>query len=194
MAKFSAYMRGEGTLGPTGDPAGFGTPLVSTTSLLNSRDATVSITTISNSPDTAKVFKFDFGIPKGADFDKPEANATQVSSNLPPKVSITSSGPVYNKKFTFDFEIPAGINSTGYKQINFTTSNGTGYSWSGTTLQINRTMSGNNGYTNIIPITIYKEVNNTYKAIAADFILETNYIKYVADEKFSGSIYCMTMG
>jgi hypothetical protein len=195
MAKFTAYMRGEGVLGPTGNPAGFGTPIVSTTSLLDSRDATVSITTISNSPDTAKVFKFDFGIPKGADFDKPVANVTQVASNAPANVSVTSSGPVYNKKFTFNFEIPAGISNAGYKQINFTTtSNGTGYSWNGTILQINRTLSGSSGYSNIIPITIYKQVGNDYKAIAAEFTLNNTYIYYKADEKFTGVIYCMAAG
>lgn len=52
-----------GQTGATGAAAGFGTPTASATTLLPTDSATVSVT--ANGADTAKVFDFSFGIPKG---------------------------------------------------------------------------------------------------------------------------------
>lgn len=55
----------EGKTGPTGAAAGFGTPTVTVETLPAGSDATASVT--ASGDDTAKVFNFNFGIPKGAD-------------------------------------------------------------------------------------------------------------------------------
>lgn len=55
----------EGKTGPTGAAAGFGTPTVAVESLPAGSDATASVT--ASGDNTAKVFSFNFGIPKGAD-------------------------------------------------------------------------------------------------------------------------------
>lgn len=52
-----------GTPGEDGTPAGFGTPTANATTLETGSNATVSIT--ASGEDTAKVFTFEFGIPKG---------------------------------------------------------------------------------------------------------------------------------
>lgn len=54
-----------GATGATGSPAGFGTPTATATTLTAGSRATVSVS--ASGADTAKVFNFDFGIPKGAD-------------------------------------------------------------------------------------------------------------------------------
>lgn len=51
--------------GPTGAAAGFGTPTVTVENLPAGSDATASVT--ASGDDTAKVFSFNLGIPKGAD-------------------------------------------------------------------------------------------------------------------------------
>jgi hypothetical protein len=55
----------EGKTGPTGAAAGFGTPTIAVETLPAGSDATASVT--ASGDDTAKVFSFNFGIPKGAD-------------------------------------------------------------------------------------------------------------------------------
>lgn len=55
----------EGKTGPTGAAAGFGTPSVTVETLPAGSDATASVT--ASGDNTAKVFNFNFGIPKGAD-------------------------------------------------------------------------------------------------------------------------------
>ena len=122
MAKFSAYMRGEGTLGPTGDPAGFGEPNVSVTTLFSNQNAYVHVTTDPNSPDTAKIFNFEFGIPEGeaAGFATTQtASASSINSASTPTVSISTSGPETAKKFNFSFGIPKGV-PAGYGSITTT--------------------------------------------------------------------------
>lgn len=52
-------------IGPTGAAAGFGTPSVTVETLPAGSDATASVT--ASGDNTAKVFSFNFGIPKGAD-------------------------------------------------------------------------------------------------------------------------------
>lgn len=53
--------------GPAGDSAGFGTPTVTTTTGNPGTNASVTITANTSSPNTAKVFDFEFTIPRGAD-------------------------------------------------------------------------------------------------------------------------------
>ena len=55
----------QGDKGDTGDSAGFGTPTASASGLPAGSAPTVSVSVDSESPDTAKVFQFNFGIPKG---------------------------------------------------------------------------------------------------------------------------------
>lgn len=55
----------EGKTGPTGAAAGFGTPTIAVETLPAGSDATASVT--ASGDNTAKVFNFNFGIPKGAD-------------------------------------------------------------------------------------------------------------------------------
>ena len=280
MAKFSAYMRGEGTKGLTGDPAGFGNISVSTISISSNSTALVIIESVTTSPDTAKDFNFYFKIPRGveAGIDTTHTGTVTYSNTANPSVSITASGPDTAKKFNFKFTLPTGINTTGhtavihslssndepfvsvttssdtarkklyfdfgipagvaagfgtpnasvttlpsnlnptvsitsrgpdtakifdfnfgipasdssYKEISFSTSSsGTGFTWSGNVLKINRTIEGK--YTNIIPINIYKKINNEYKAVAADFKITNSYIEYNADAKFEGYIHCMSI-
>lgn len=59
-----------GTPGSDGTSAGFGTPSAIVTTLEDNEDATVKVT--ASGEDTAKVFNFEFGIPKGAKGDKGE--------------------------------------------------------------------------------------------------------------------------
>lgn len=54
---------GGGGGGGTGTPAGFGTPTAEAESLEAGAEATASVT--AEGPDTAKIFHFNFGIPKG---------------------------------------------------------------------------------------------------------------------------------
>lgn len=53
--------------GPAGESAGFGTPTVTTTTGNPGTNASVNITANTSSPNTAKVFNFEFTIPRGAD-------------------------------------------------------------------------------------------------------------------------------
>ncbi|WP_277202341.1 LamG domain-containing protein, partial [Victivallis vadensis] len=55
----------DGTDGADGAAAGFGTPTVTVETLPAGSDATASVT--ASGDDTAKIFNFNFGIPKGAD-------------------------------------------------------------------------------------------------------------------------------
>ena len=57
----------DGQDGATGAAAGFGTPTVTTTTGNPGTNASVTITTNTSSPNTAKVFNFAFTIPRGAD-------------------------------------------------------------------------------------------------------------------------------
>lgn len=103
-----------GPKGDTGDAAGFSTTInVSSTTLPYNKNAFVSITTDPNSPNTNKVFNFNFGIPTGepAGFSNIQnATASSIDSNLEPSVSITTKNdsPDTQKQFNFHFNIPKG--------------------------------------------------------------------------------------
>jgi len=104
----------KGLKGDTGDAAGFSTTInVSSTTLPYNENAFVSITTDPNSPNTNKVFNFNFGIPTGepAGFSNIQnATASSIDSNLEPSVSITTKNdsPDTQKQFNFHFNIPKG--------------------------------------------------------------------------------------
>ena len=124
-----------GSQGPTGAAAGFGTPTASVSSLEPGSNPTVSVNP--SGPNTAKIFAFNFGIPKGekgdqgiqgpagqdgeqgpkgeqgdpgtpAGFGTPTATATALAAGATPTVSINPSGPNTAKIFAFNFGIPKG--------------------------------------------------------------------------------------
>ena len=110
----------QGVKGDTGSAAGFGTPTASATALAEGASPTVSVT--SSGGNTAKVFNFTFGIPKGdtgekgatgnagaaAGFGTPTASATALAAGSNPTVAVTPSGPNTAKIFDFKFGIPSG--------------------------------------------------------------------------------------
>jgi len=103
-----------GPKGDTGDAAGFSTTInVSSTTLPYNENAFVNITADPNSPNTNKVFNFNFGIPTGepAGFSNIQnATASSIDSDLEPSVSITTKNdsPDTQKQFNFHFNIPKG--------------------------------------------------------------------------------------
>ncbi len=63
-SQFTVRNGSKGSKGNTGSSAGFGTPTATAASLPSGSSPTVSVT--ASGPDTAKIFSFAFGIPKGA--------------------------------------------------------------------------------------------------------------------------------
>ena len=127
----------KGDKGETGAAAGFGTPTAEVTSLDFNEAPTVSIE--ASGSNIAKIFKFIFGIPKGAKGDTgaqgeqgpagekgingspagfgiPTASATQLEPNVEPTVTVEASGEDTSKIFNFVFGIPKGAKGdTGEK-------------------------------------------------------------------------------
>ena len=127
----------KGDKGETGAAAGFGTPTAEVTSLDFNEAPTVSIE--ASGSNIAKIFKFIFGIPKGAKgdtgaqgeqgpagekgidgspagFGTPTASATQLEPNVEPTVTVEASGEDTSKIFNFVFGIPKGAKGdTGEK-------------------------------------------------------------------------------
>ena len=111
---------------------GLGTPTASASSLPAGSNPTVDMSV--SGPDDAKVFNFQFGIPKGdtgatgatgpagkdgaqgatgptgpaAGFGTPTASATAVAAGGNPTVTVTASGANTSKVFDFKFGIPRG--------------------------------------------------------------------------------------
>ena len=119
----------KGDKGETGAAAGFGTPTAEVTSLDFNEAPTVSIE--ASGSNIAKIFKFIFGIPKGAKGDTgaqgergpvgekgidgssagfgiPTASATHLEPNAEPTVTVEASGEDTSKIFNFVFGIPKG--------------------------------------------------------------------------------------
>ena len=130
----------KGDKGETGAAAGFGIPTAEATSLDFTEAPTVSIE--ASGSNIAKIFKFIFGIPKGAKgdtgekgaqgeqgpagekgidgspagFGTPTASATQLEPNAEPTVTVEASGEDTSKIFNFVFGIPKGAKGdTGEK-------------------------------------------------------------------------------
>ena len=112
--------------GGGGESAGFGTPTATATQLESDQEPTVAVQ--ASGPNTAKVFAFTFGIPKGekgergdtgpqgakgdtgaaAGFGTPTATATQLEPTEQPTVQVSASGDDTAKVFAFTFGIPKG--------------------------------------------------------------------------------------
>ena len=127
----------KGDKGETGAAAGFGIPTAEVTSLDFTEAPTVSVE--ASGTNIAKIFKFIFGIPKGAKgdtgaqgeqgpagekgidgspagFGTPTASATQLEPNAEPTVTVEASGEDTSKIFNFVFGIPKGVKGdTGEK-------------------------------------------------------------------------------
>lgn len=92
--------------GPAGESAGFGTPTVTTTTGNPGTNASVTITANTSSPNTAKVFDFEFTIPRGADGQDGSvaslhSNTTTTRQTMVAEVSLnTTSKALTVTKFT----------------------------------------------------------------------------------------------
>lgn len=99
----------QGTKGNTGTAAGFGTPTTSTVTGAPSTDASVAVT--ATGVNTAKVFGFNFTIPRGDTGDAATIAVGTVSTVLPSvPATVTNSGT--SGAAIFDFEIPQGFAAT----------------------------------------------------------------------------------
>lgn len=93
----------------TGAAAGFGIPTASVTGIAEGLPPTVAITATGG--DTAKIFDFDFEIPKGDTGDAATIAVGTVSTVLPSvPATVTNSGT--SGAAIFDFEIPQGAAAT----------------------------------------------------------------------------------
>ena len=88
--------------GPSGAAAGFGTPTVTTTTGNPGTNASVTITANTSSPNTAKVFNFEFTIPRGATGPTGPAVSTTVANLTTNGVTIAS---VYTNGATGNIEL-----------------------------------------------------------------------------------------
>ena len=112
-----AFTIPRGATGPTGNPgaaAGFGTPTASVVTGAPGTNASVKVT--ASGSNTAKVFDFDFTIPRGATgpqgaaagFGTPTASVVTGAPGGQAAVKVTASGDNTAKVFNFAFTIPQG--------------------------------------------------------------------------------------
>ena len=198
-----------------GESAGFGIPTSSAESVSSTQEPQVIVTTDAESPNSAKVFNFDFKIPVGEKGDKGDTpiislstSATTLSSGLDSTVSVTT---LSDNSFKIDFGIPQGpigapgsdgptgptgpagetgptgpAGFSGYGTLSFTTGDGSFYYWDNNKIIFERTDLLR------LPLYIY---NNDNQSIAATFTISgstdplPNKIIYEADEKFNGTLY-----
>ena len=110
MPKFSAYMKGEGTKGDKGNPAGFGTISATVTDLLEYGNMpTASVTTSGEAENLNVAFSFEMvkGEPAGFSTNQ-QANLelTSVTSKPAVEVSTVADSPNNSKVFDFQFHVP----------------------------------------------------------------------------------------
>ena len=110
MPKFSAYMKGEGTKGDKGNPAGFGTVSATVTDLLEYGNMpTASVTTSGEAENLNVAFSFEMvkGEPAGFSTNQ-QANLelTSVTSKPAVEVSTVADSPNNSKVFDFQFHVP----------------------------------------------------------------------------------------
>ena len=110
MPKFSAYMKGEGTKGDKGNPAGFGTVSATVTDLLEYGNIpTASVTTSGEAENLNVAFSFEMvkGEPAGFSTNQ-QANLelTSVTSKPTVEVSTVADSPNNSKVFDFQFHVP----------------------------------------------------------------------------------------
>lgn len=173
---------------PVGRPAGFGEISVTTQSLSSGTPPWVTITTDEQSPEWAKKFDFEFGIPEGvaAGFSTTQhvsVSTLDTGQDAIVEITTVTSSPETAKEFNFHFGLPRGDALAIYEGIPFTTEDGFYYHWDTTNTT---TLVFDRGTVEKLPIYIY---NNDNESIAATFKLSASTIEYEADEKFNGTMY-----
>lgn len=128
MPKFSAYMRGEGTKGDTGEAAGFGNITASVTTSLP-YGSTPQVSVEKSGENTELNLDFQFGLVGGeaAGFStNQKSNIEFISVTSNPSVSITTdnTSPNNSKVFNFDFKIPEPLGISEITAVTTTTSEG----------------------------------------------------------------------
>lgn len=121
-------MRGEGTKGDTGEPAGFGNVTASVTTSLP-YGSTPQVSVEKSGEDTALNLDFQFGLVEGeaAGFStNQKSNIEFISVTSNPSVSITTdnTSPNNSKVFNFDFKIPEPLGISEITAVTTTTSEG----------------------------------------------------------------------
>lgn len=123
MWQLVAAKGGTGDTGPQGPGAGFGVPTATASILPPGSDPTVVITTASGSPDTAKVFAFDFGIPAGPlGFDSVGASTSNLAAGTAATASASLIYAADSTTLFFNFGIPAA-DGQGATQVDDVTAN-----------------------------------------------------------------------
>lgn len=123
MWQLVAAKGGTGDTGPQGPGAGFGVPTATASILPPGSDPTVVITTASGSPDTAKVFAFDFGIPAGPlGFDSVGASTSNLAAGTAATASASLIYAANSTTLFFNFGIPAA-DGQGATQVDDVTAN-----------------------------------------------------------------------
>ena len=106
----------KGEKGDTGKAAGFGEPTVAVSMLEPDQEATASVT--AEGEDTAKVFHFNIGVPKGqpAGYGEITADVETLEPDQEATVELATEGDATSKDFHFKFGLPKGV-PAGFGEI-----------------------------------------------------------------------------